>query len=132
MNFGQFLKDWRRQKGLTMLELSQMITIDQALLSKYESGNRLPSDKHLLSFSVGMDISLHNLRKEVLADKIANLLYREEAALEILKVAETRVAYLSSSKALQLQALNDDVKEKLTIIDGLQKEWKAIVQKSIN
>ena len=125
MSFGQFLNIWRKQKGLTMVDLSQTVAIDQALLSKYESGNRLPSDKHLLSFSVGMDVSLHILRKEVLADKIANLLYGEEAALEILKVAETRVAYLSSTKALQLQALNDNVKEKLTIIDGLQKEWKG-------
>jgi Fic family protein len=125
MGFSKFLNDWRLKNGVTMIELSQSTGIDQGLISKYESGKRIPSDKHLLQFATGMNLSLHALRKEAIADKIANLLQYEEAPLDILRVAETRIAYLSSKKALQLQSLSDNIKEKLFEIDELQKQWNS-------
>lgn len=125
MGFSKFLNDWRIINGVTMIELSQNTGIDQGLISKYESGKRIPSDKHLLQFATGMNLSLHTIRKEAIADKIANLLQYEEAPLDILRVAETRIAYLSSKKSLQLQSLSDNIKEKLFEIDDLQKQWNS-------
>jgi Fic family protein len=130
MSLGVFISNWRTKNSKTMLELSTLSGIDQALISKYESEKRTPSEKHLLMLSAGMDVPLHSLRKEFLADKIAQWLAYEENPKDILQAAETRIAYFSTKQSLQIQPLNDDVKYKLLALDELQKEWKS--QKPLN
>lgn len=85
-----------------MLELSSLSKIDQALLSKYELGKRVPSEKHLLELAATLHVSLHSLKKEWLTDKILLLLEESDHPMDVLVVAESRVQYLSSQKALQL------------------------------
>lgn len=130
MSFGKYILNWREQHTKTMQVLAAESGIDQALISKYESGKRMPSDKHLLYLSAAMDIPLHTIRKEFLADKIANWLAYEQNPLEILMAAESRVAYLSTNKALQLQDVNSKIKQKLLDLDHLKKQW--IDQKPLN
>lgn len=122
-NFGRYIKNWREQHQITMMEFAQLLEIDQALISKYENGKRLPSEKHLLKFSAGMDRPLHEIRKEFLAEKIYQLISAEENPYDILKAAEPRIQYLSSKKVLQIQALSQEVQEKLAQLDELQKQW---------
>ena len=122
-NFGKYIKNWREQHQITMMEFAQLLEIDQALISKYENGKRLPSEKHLLKFAAGMNRPLYEVRKEFLAEKIYQLISTEENPYEILKAAEPRIAYLSSKKVLQIQALSQDVQKKLNELDELQKQW---------
>ncbi len=124
MNFAIFLKNQRLVSNKTMLELSADTEIDQALLSKYESGNRMPSDKHLLALAAALNVSLHIRRKEFLADKIAKMLYNEDYPFEILMVAESRVEYLTSKRALQLQELTHEIQQKLFDLEDFQKKWQ--------
>ena len=42
------LKNAREQKGLKTRELAQFADIDQALISKFESGNRKPTKENAL------------------------------------------------------------------------------------
>jgi Fic family protein len=130
MNFGKYISNWREQHKKTMQELAAESGIDQALISKYESGKRMPSDKHLLYLSAAMDTPLHSLRKEYLIDKIAGLLAYEQNPLEILTAAENRVAYLSTTKALQFQDVDESIKQRLLALDEKQKQWKE--QKPLN
>lgn len=108
-----------------MQELSALSGIDQALISKYESGNRIPSEKHLLYLSTGMNVPLITIRREYLADKIAELLRYEEGAGEILAMAEPRIQYLSSKQVLQFQGISEKINQKLAEIDNLKKRWAA-------
>lgn len=71
-----------------------------------------------------MNTSLHTLRKEALTDKIVGLIEYEYDPIEILLAAESRVAYLSSTKVLQLQSVSEEVKKRLLEIDELQEKWK--------
>ena len=125
MQFGQKIKMWRAANGLSMLDFASMTGIDQGLLSKYEAGKRLPSEKHLQKLAQAMNKSLTELRREFLVEKIYHLLENENNPFEILLAAEPRIHYLSSKQVLQLQALNDDIKVALQKIDTLHEQWKS-------
>ena len=125
MNFGLLIKKQREQKGLTMLEISGKSGIDQALISKYEAGKRLPSERHLLALATALDTSLVDLKREYLVDKISLLLQSEDNPKEILLAAEGRIEYLSSQKALQFKELHETIKEKLFSLDRSKEQWNS-------
>lgn len=67
------LKNKRTLLDLKIQEITSISGIDQALLSKYESGNRNPSDSHLLTFSKAYQLAsqvnmnrLHFLKQRLL------------------------------------------------------------------
>ncbi|MFK7757870.1 MAG: Fic family protein [Flavobacteriales bacterium] len=125
MNLGTYILDWRKVKGISSLQLSQAAGIDQALLSKYENGKRLPSEKHLAKLANAMGANILEIRKEFLADKIANLLKYEQQPRAILLAAETRVEYLLSTDALILPELSSEISGQLDRIDVLKEQWNA-------
>ncbi len=125
MSVAKILSNWRKQSMLTFQEVSAMTGIDQALLSKYENGKRLPSEKHLLELSAAMEMPFIELRRAYLADKIYEMLAYEEAPMEILQAAETRMEYLSSKNSLDTQQINNEVTEKLAAVKKLLDKWQA-------
>jgi transcriptional regulator with XRE-family HTH domain len=46
------LKISREKKGLLIRELAQQLGIDQALVSKFESGNRKPTREQILKLAI--------------------------------------------------------------------------------
>lgn len=124
-NVANMIKKWREDNNKTMLELSMLSGIDQALISRYESNNRLPSEKHIAKLAEAMELDIRTLRREYLADKIAHLVRYEIDAEEILYLAESRVEYLTSKKVLDNPIISDEINKKLKKIDALQKKWEA-------
>ncbi len=47
----QMLKIAREQKGLKTREVAQLLGIDQALISKFETGNRKPTRDQLVKLA---------------------------------------------------------------------------------
>jgi Fic family protein len=113
----------RKELGYTMLKLSAFSAIDQALLSKYENDQRVPSEAHLKSLSESLQIEYTELRKYYLAEKIYSLLEYENNPREILQAAEDRVEYLTSKNVFQLPELTTSVQEKLKKADELKNSW---------
>lgn len=120
----------RKENKLTILKLSMNTGIDQALLSKYENNQRLPSDAHLRLIAEELHIDYLELRKLCLAEKIYALLEFEENPMEVMAVAEARVAYLTSNNVFKLPELNTSVQVKLAKADALKKLW--ISKKPLN
>lgn len=108
-----------------MKEVVNVTGIDQALLSKFENGKRLPTEKQLISLAGAYELNVNQLRKFWLADKVVDLVQYEISPSEILTLAESRVEYLRSSKSLEVPALPTDLVEKLEAIDRLRDEWQA-------
>lgn len=120
-----FLKKSRKEAGLKMVEVASQASIDQALLSKFESGKRLPTEAQLLSLAGVYGLNVNELRKFWLADKVIDLVQYEASPSEIFALAESRVEYLRSSKSLEVPALPTALLEKLEAIDQLRDEWQA-------
>ena len=118
------LKTQRAKLGLKFQEVSALTGIDQALLSKYESGKRVPSDTHLMALADGYKIPFQTLKRELLIDKIAEMVMYEANVSEILSLAESRVEYLSSKEVFDLPEFSLEVRDRLDKLDALRNEWQ--------
>lgn len=123
---GQFLKEARNNKSLKAKELSVHTGIDQALISKFENDDRIPTDHQLISLSQALGLPYPELRKRYLAEKIYQLLEHEEYALESMMVAEPRIEYLRGRNVLQKLTLNETTVQSLSELDVLKKQWAEL------
>jgi len=71
MKLQDILKNTRKQLKLTILEVSKLSGIDQALLSKYENGQRMPSEYHITQLTKALQISYS---ESLLSDKTTKLI----------------------------------------------------------
>jgi Fic family protein len=108
-----------------MNELSAMSGIDQALISKYESGKRLPSPNHLNDLSLAMKVSRKELNRIYLSDKIVDLLQYEENPAEIWSFAEPRIQYLKSKEVFKFNGVSEFIQEKLIALDKKKEIWSS-------
>jgi Fic family protein len=118
------LKNQRVKLGLKVQEMSAITGIDQALISKYESGKRNPSENHLLAIADGYKIPLRELHRELIIEKIAELVKYEENIHELFVVAESRAVYLSSNNAFEIPEISSSLKIKLDHLDTLKAKWQ--------
>ncbi len=119
------LKNSRMDAGLKMKEIAMRTGIDQALLSKFENGKRLPTEAHLLLLGGVYSLDVNELRKLWLADKVVDLVQYEASPTEIFALAESRMEYLRSSRTLEMPQLSAELEKKLKAIDHLRDEWQA-------
>jgi transcriptional regulator with XRE-family HTH domain len=97
-SFGEIIKEKREAQNLLLREVSALTEIDQSIICKFEKGERKPSREQVLKFA-----EIYNLPKDDLiiswqSDKVAYDLLLENHALEILRVAESKVEYLKTKK----------------------------------
>ncbi len=115
------LKNAREQKGLKTREVAQLLKIDQALISKFESGTRKPTKDQILKLASLLEINLENLMIAWLKEKIIWEIGEEEFALKALKVAE---AELLSRKEAVSKIISSRLEKQLLEIDQLKVKLK--------
>ena len=70
MSFGEKLQQLRKEKGLSQIAVQMQTGIEQALISKYENGERVPPTETLMQladfYGVSMDYIMGRTdRKEI-------------------------------------------------------------------
>lgn len=113
----------RKDQQLTMKQVSAFTHIDQALISKYERGARIPSEDHLIVLALTYHVPLSQLRKLWLSEKVVQLVQYYPEASEALIAAEPRVEYLSKKDALNEITLDQKIIVRLAHLDKLKKKW---------
>lgn len=94
--FGEQLRQLRETAGMTLSVVAANIEIDPSLLAKIERNQRQPT-KHLIkNIAEFFSVNEKELLEEFLSDQIAFKILDEEADLNILKVAEEKVAYIKT------------------------------------
>ncbi len=119
------LKDARKTQGLRLREVAERTGIDQALISKFESGKRLPTTEQLQLLEGTYQLDSRELRTAWLAEKVLSLVQYEEVASEVLALAESRIEYLRSPRALELPGVPAKLQRKLATIDELKNRWQS-------
>ncbi|WP_426094413.1 Fic family protein [Flavobacterium sp. DSR2-3-3] len=118
------LKNAREQKGLKTREVAQLLRIDQALISKFESGTRKPTREQVVKLASLLEIDLETIMVAWLKEKIIHEIGHDEFALKALLVAEKEIRYQSkpAKKKLSttLQKVLDEVDNLKTKLDGLR------------
>lgn len=111
------LKNAREQKGLRTREVAQLLGIDQALVSKFESGARKPTKEQVIKLASILEIDFETLMVAWLKEKILYEIGQDEFALKALKVAEDEIKYIRNSSA---KKISTTLKKLLDEIDVLK------------
>lgn len=82
------IKNAREKKGLKTRELAHLLGIDQALISKFESGTRKPTKDQVVKLASLLEIDYETLMVAWLKEKILYEIGQDEFALKALQVAE--------------------------------------------
>ncbi len=93
-SFSEIIKSKREEHKLFLRQVSALMEIDQAIISKFERGERKPTKEQVLKFAKIYDLNPDDLVISWYSDKVAYDLLSEENAEKILKVAESKVKYL--------------------------------------
>ena len=107
------LKNAREQKGLKTREVAQRLNIDQALISKFESGTRKPTKDQIYKLSQLLEIDFETLMIAWLKEKILYEIGDEEFALKALLLAEQEIQnnkkIISSAVLSTIQVILDEI-----------------------
>jgi transcriptional regulator with XRE-family HTH domain len=82
---GEILRKGREDKGYKSLELARLTKIDGALISKFESGKRLPTLAQLQLFSQTYDLNFDRLKVQWIKENILAEFGSENTTLLALK-----------------------------------------------
>ncbi|TDW51982.1 Fic/DOC family protein [Flavobacterium sp. 270] len=85
------LRNARENKGFKTRELAQLSNIDQALISKFESGTRKPTKDQITQLAQLLEIDYETLMIAWLKEKILYEIGDEEFALKALLLAEQEI-----------------------------------------
>lgn len=85
------LKNAREKKGLKTREVAQLLGIDQALISKFESGTRKPTKGQITKLAQLLEIDYETLMIVWLKEKILYEIGDEEFALKALLLVEQEI-----------------------------------------
>jgi Fic family protein len=110
------LKNGREQKGLKTREVAQILSIDQALISKFESGLRKPTKEQVSKLSELLDIDYETLMVEWLKEKILYEIENEEFALQALALAEKELKYKKSVSKTKLSGSLERILKEIDLL----------------
>ena len=99
--FGEYIRQLRTGKGLTLTELAALLKLDSANLSKIENGKREFDEKRLDKLANAFNLNLEKLKVEYFGDQFAKKMYAYNCSSETLIVAEEKVNYLKSINVKQ-------------------------------
>ncbi len=86
------LKQAREALGLRVKDVAGQTGIDQALICKFESGERIPTPKQADALAILLRIEPENLQVYRLSRKILGLTADRDIALKALRVAEAELS----------------------------------------
>lgn len=94
------LKKGRESQGLSIAAASRSSKIDTALLSKFESGNRMPTNSQIFLLAELYKIDAKELEIAWLKQKILQLVDKSDVAIEALQAVLTDMGAQNSSQSL--------------------------------
>lgn len=119
------IKNARLSKGLKVKELASLLKIDQALVSKFESGIRNPTIAQIKAISFHLNIPFDELQKLWLKEKIlSEIKYYSVASDVLLMVQEELQKYNVSFQrkiSQKLQGILDEIDTYKAILDEKRK-----------
>lgn len=101
--FGEYIRQLRTDKGLTLTELAALLKLDSANLSKIETGKREFDEKRLDKLAKAFELDIEKLKVEYFGDQFAKKMYAYNCSTETLMVAEEKVNYLKSVNVKQTE-----------------------------
>lgn len=100
-SFGEYIKELRTERGLTLTQLGAKLDLDSANLSKIENGKRDFDEKRLNKMAEVFNLNFEELKTEFFSDLFAKKLYESNCSTDALLAAEEKVRYLKQVNVKQ-------------------------------
>lgn len=126
------LKNAREQKGLKTREVAQKLGIDQALISKFESGTRKPTKDQIIKLASLLEIDFETLMVIWLKEKILYQIGQEEFALKALMVAEQEIKYNNSISSKKISSSLQKILNEIDSLKSKLETYKTVDTLKIN
>jgi Fic family protein/DNA-binding XRE family transcriptional regulator len=123
IGFKYIIKQAREAKGFRIREVAEALGVDSSLVSRFESGERLPSKLLVFDLARILEIEEDALVTKWIAAKLINFVEEEDLGWEGFMVAEEMVRYGLPKKKPELDA---DLGIALEIIDKQKKELNRL------
>lgn len=92
------LKQARLQKGITIREVAQLLSIDPALISKFENGSRKPTRDQVMKLAAVLGTDAQTLLIAWLKERILYEIGDDDLALKAMLAAEEEIRYKRDKK----------------------------------
>ena len=115
----QLLKNAREKKNLKTRELAQLIGIDQALISKFESGSRKPTKNQIVKLASILEIDLETIMVAWLKEKILYEIGSDDFAIKAMSLVREEV---ENTYGIAKKKLSKSLTIILTEIDALKEK----------
>lgn len=110
------LKTAREQKGLKTREVSQELGIDQALISKFESGARKPTKEQIIKLAQFLEIDYEILMVAWLKEKILYEIGDDEFALKAISLAGQEIRYNKTVSKLKISTTLEKILKEIDVL----------------
>lgn len=94
----ELIRELREKNGLLLRQVAAEIEIDQALLSKIERGERMPTKDQIVRLAKFYKVDLDETLITFFSDKLVYEVQDEDVALKAMQVAEKKINYLNKNK----------------------------------
>lgn len=117
------LKNARIEKKLKVREIAQNLGVDQALISKFESGSRVPTRDQVIKLASILDLSQDELIKLWLKERIISEIRYEPLAIDAVQMVHDVLVEYGREKPLEF---SNDLNFLLAEIDELKSQLEKL------
>lgn len=114
------LRKAREQKGMKTREVALTLDIDQALISKFETGHRRPTREQVVKLAALLEIDLETILVLWLKEKILDDIKSEEFGMKALKAAELELNPAIEKDNEAINTLFDEMNALKNKIEGFR------------
>ena len=117
------LKVAREKKGLKTREVAQLLGIDQALISKFESGSRKPTKEQVIKLASLLEIDLESIMIAWFKEKLLNEIGNDEFALKAMNIIREEV---ENNYGITKRNISNNLTTIINEIDALKAKLDAL------
>ena len=109
------LKNAREAQQLKPIEVSRLLHIDAALVSKFESGSRMPTYQQMQNLAILLKIDRDELETAWLKEKILNLVSKSDVGIQALQATFIELGAANTSANLSTPSIEKLMAEMETL-----------------
>jgi len=115
------LKNARVNKNIGTRQLAALVNIDPAIISKFESGQRIPTEKQIIDLAIQLEIDLNTLKVAWYKQKIKHQIDFNPQSIQAIKeiLKEKGIELKANSKETQIAEILSEIENLKTKLNSI-------------
>lgn len=115
------LKNARVNKNIGTRQLAALVNIDPAIISKFESGQRIPTEKQIIDLANQLEIDLNTLKVAWYKQKIKHQIDFNPESIQAIKeiLKEKGIELKANSKETQIAEILSEIENLKTKLNSI-------------